>query len=582
MNLTVSPRSFRASLLERFENSGILKTPPRHSPQQQQEKEKEEGTQRKGRKGENVVIENSSLLGRFFDPVDIDASRSTNTTETKRIKRMTGSNREENGLMNSNSRSLIINFIDECVANNVPESLIVEHVLFMIDAMQEQISMTEAMHARFQYDRLREYELSELTNMIERQQVYYDQKQQEQETLHTRDIEREMMKEGIRRNQTPLFTHTLEDRETLLGDIPSQRNKIHAGLSGSSSATALMTSVEPHGIRRRPVGQSSLHTNSGRSVRVAFTQTPHEESEKEVSSRSSRGITRTTFQHFMCPTDASNRKERRKYTPVSSEPQWKTRSQEGSVYSDASSSRRLSRPSQTIKKTTIAPTATTTIRRTGITTTKTRAEKTADAAWRGRQRLLDGTGISFTGSSTWSDEDEDDAPLPLNYRSNSSHLRETSQYHHPQEKKIQQQQQQQQQDQRPPLRMHQQKSTSPSRDVSTGLMHPLSSPQRVGTESEILDHGIHSAKKDETSTTWIDTQNVTSTLPLASLLSVQNPSLYPSPHLQEYIEQSERKVREVERVLASIPGNKIDFQRFGNHNMTHSPLSADVSDLSDD
>ncbi|KAH9597039.1 hypothetical protein LSM04_000922 [Trypanosoma melophagium] len=571
MSLTVSPRSFRASLLERFENSGILMTPPQHSQQQQQQQKDKPG---KNRKDEHVVIENSSLLGRFFDPVDMDTAGSANATA---IKRTTGIDTREIGLRSSNSRSFVLNFIDQCVANNVPESLIVEHVLFMIDAMQEQISMTEAMHARFQYDRLRDYEMSELTNMLERQQVYYDQKEQEGR-LQSHDVEREITKEEIRKNQTPLFTHMVKEGD-ISGDVTSQRNQMmNPSLSSS------------HG--RRNISPTSLNTTLGRGVRVAFTQTPHEQIDKETS-RTSRGITRTTFHHFMCPTDASNRKERRKYTPVPDEPQRKPRSREGSVYSGtisrhdsyqtlpvkkAATTEVLQVPA--IRKTTTAKTKSTTIE-----------AKKAAAAWRGRQRLLDKTGISFTGSSTWSDGDDDNddgTPLPVNYRSSnsSSNLREDAQRHQV-EKENQQdgkkEQQQQQQNQRPPLRIHQWKSTSPPRDVSTGLMHPsLSSPQRSGAESDVLTHEIHSTKKDETSKNWMDARNISSSLPVATLLSVRNPSFYPSPHLQAYIEQSERRVREVDRVLSSIPGNKIDFHQFRDVNMVESPLSADVSDLSDD
>ncbi|KAG8345989.1 hypothetical protein ERJ75_001522900 [Trypanosoma vivax] len=43
--------------------------------------------------------------------------------------------------------SFIIRFIDSCIANNMPEAFIVEHVLFMVYAMQEQVLLAEALHA---------------------------------------------------------------------------------------------------------------------------------------------------------------------------------------------------------------------------------------------------------------------------------------------------------------------------------------------------------------------------------------------------------------------------------------------------
>ncbi|KPI86969.1 hypothetical protein ABL78_3960 [Leptomonas seymouri] len=76
-------------------------------------------------------------------------------------------------------RSLILGFIDNCIRSGVPEDVIAEQVQFMVASMKESLALHEALHAQRHKERIREYELSALANMIERQQLQLDQQQQQ-------------------------------------------------------------------------------------------------------------------------------------------------------------------------------------------------------------------------------------------------------------------------------------------------------------------------------------------------------------------------------------------------------------------
>ncbi|KAG5478225.1 hypothetical protein CUR178_04940 [Leishmania enriettii] len=73
--------------------------------------------------------------------------------------------------------SLILSFIDSCICAGVPESVIAEQVQFMVSSMKESLTLHAALHARQHKDRIREYELSELMAMLERQQLQFAQQQ---------------------------------------------------------------------------------------------------------------------------------------------------------------------------------------------------------------------------------------------------------------------------------------------------------------------------------------------------------------------------------------------------------------------
>ncbi|CBZ27423.1 conserved hypothetical protein [Leishmania mexicana MHOM/GT/2001/U1103] len=73
------------------------------------------------------------------------------------------------------SRSLILSFIDNCICAGVPEAVIAEQVQFMVSSMKESLALHAALHARHHKDRVREYEVSELTAMLERQQLQFAQ-----------------------------------------------------------------------------------------------------------------------------------------------------------------------------------------------------------------------------------------------------------------------------------------------------------------------------------------------------------------------------------------------------------------------
>ncbi|KAG5503989.1 hypothetical protein GH5_04848 [Leishmania sp. Ghana 2012 LV757] len=73
--------------------------------------------------------------------------------------------------------SLILSFIDSCICAGVPEALIAEQVQFMVSSMKESLTLHAALHARQHKDRIREYELSELAAILERQQLQFAQQQ---------------------------------------------------------------------------------------------------------------------------------------------------------------------------------------------------------------------------------------------------------------------------------------------------------------------------------------------------------------------------------------------------------------------
>lgn len=66
--------------------------------------------------------------------------------------------------------SMVVDFIDNCVANNVPEAVIARQVRFMIDAMEEIVAMHATLQERFHTDRQREYQIGELTSALDRKE----------------------------------------------------------------------------------------------------------------------------------------------------------------------------------------------------------------------------------------------------------------------------------------------------------------------------------------------------------------------------------------------------------------------------
>ncbi|CAJ1008913.1 hypothetical protein Q4I28_004226 [Leishmania naiffi] len=80
-------------------------------------------------------------------------------------------------------RSLILSFIDNCICTGVPDAVIAEQVQFMVSSMKESLALHAALHARQHKDRIREYELNELTAVLERQQLQFAQQQQQQQQV---------------------------------------------------------------------------------------------------------------------------------------------------------------------------------------------------------------------------------------------------------------------------------------------------------------------------------------------------------------------------------------------------------------
>ncbi|RNF04925.1 hypothetical protein TraAM80_04994 [Trypanosoma rangeli] len=472
MDVTVSPWSYRAALQEQLAASNTpvaslartTKTTPPH------------GGRGYRQHGEGVVIENSSLLGNYNDLAEAVAFPQSG-----------------GGGGGGRSRSLVMDFIDECVRKGVPESVIVEHVMFMVHAMQEQINLTEALHARFHQDRLRQYEMSELTNTLERQQVYYDEQQ------HSSHRKKSQECEEANRNLVQS-----QDREE---HVPPWRQvRLNAGLVVGSSAA--------RGCR----GYHALTSNNERHAHVAFTQTPLEESsgqQRHGRGGGSGGTAAATFQRFMRPTDASNRKERRKY---------------GAVLEDLHAPPPPPLRSVRAQKLTEAA-------RQGARCRRLAIDKFAR---RGRQRLVGKLDNAADSRLTWSDDDDNNnntVPSPKHHGEGQS----------------------------PGPRLDTQqlaREVTQSDTVLSSLSPPRSETLRardgipatrlyaVDTEAEKREEEVAGDlslwKAGEFPVT-------VSALAAAPLLSVRTPSFFPSPQLQAYIEQSRRKVREVERVLASTP-----------------------------
>ncbi|KAG5503435.1 hypothetical protein JKF63_05574 [Porcisia hertigi] len=78
------------------------------------------------------------------------------------------------------NRSVILSFIDKCICAGVPEAVIAEQVQFMASSIKESLALHAALHAQKHQDRIREYELNELTAMLERQQLQFAQVQCQQ------------------------------------------------------------------------------------------------------------------------------------------------------------------------------------------------------------------------------------------------------------------------------------------------------------------------------------------------------------------------------------------------------------------
>ncbi|EKF39443.1 hypothetical protein MOQ_000325 [Trypanosoma cruzi marinkellei] len=510
MSATVSPRSYWAALREQRNAShapvtpspspptgGAAATTPRSIPPC-----REFGRQSHG---ESVVIENSSILGMFNDPFDTTASE------------LVQMNQAING--RGRSRSLVMDFIDECVLKGMPESLIVEHVMFMVHAMQEQINLTEALHARFHHDRLREYEVSELTNMLERQQVYYDQ-QQEYSNKNNNNKKRQEIEEvklnlvqgtGRKGHATPRrFAPSFVGPSSTVANV---RMKAVPTVSG--------TAVGSRAVGGRH-GESASRLSTERHLRVAFTQTPTESSEQQRHGRAvSRATVTPAFQRFMRPTDASNRKERRKYSTILAE----SHAHPLQVRSDQPQS------------------FTWTTRQHGKS--HGLAIKKEVFAQRGRQRLVGGVGTTGGSQLTWSDGDDDDTNNTLSLSKCRGEDGSPG----------------------PRIEAQQKEEEATPSDV---LISPMSIPhsETLGdgdgaTAPRVYDVNRWNEKKKKEVLVDSGRQGIEDSLltvpppsvaAAAPLLSVHNPSFFPNPQLLAYIEQSRRKVREAERVLANSPG----------------------------
>ncbi|KEG11545.1 hypothetical protein DQ04_02511040 [Trypanosoma grayi] len=535
MHGSVSPRSYRAALLEQFTANKNSSSSISYNPMTS-------SSQRRRQQCDSVVIENSSLLGKYGDLLDTTAATIT-TSAYGGLRRA------------SHPNSRVIEFIDHCVAKGVPESLIVEHVMFMVNAMQEQISMNEALHARYQYDRLRQYEMLELKKTLERQRVFYDQQPKQQQQQGPQAL--------YRHNSLENIDATRSQRRR--GHTPSGRDVWHSTSAPAVTATDSAASGVAHGgggayvrgkaepmvaavVHSRATGRSLRPPSSSeRNAQAVFTQTPRVDSEKLASSRP-RATTASTFHRFMRPTDASYRKERQKRTSVTEEEEQHQQQQ-----------KQKQRP----KHQQLLPTDA--ARR---SQTRGPVSNKDAAAWRGRQRLLGETGISVVESSTWSD---DDSPLPRirHWRSPGS-----TEDAGPQQRREEQQEEEEEEERVTTVVVKTAGSSQP--------FSPLPTEKTPSNDATAVT-AVYPVEKVETMTAWQSgAQYKAAGVASAPVMSVQAPSYVPSPQLQAYIEQSQRKVREAERLLSNTPGRTGSSIQRVRRSATRSPLSDVLSELSDE
>ncbi|RNF11007.1 uncharacterized protein Tco025E_06691 [Trypanosoma conorhini] len=504
MHATVAPGSYWAALQKQLAASNPPATRPATAATTSSSPSR--GARGHPQHGKGVVIENSSLLGGLNDPDEAMAFRQSSAAAAAAVA-AAGELVQVSPACNGSgrTRSLVVDFIDECVRRGVSESVIVEHVMFMVHAMQEEINLTEALHARFHQDRLRQYEMLELSKTLERQRVYHDEQQQQQQQQQ-QGSNRKKPHEPAKENKDLVQS---QERE---GNAPPWRQ------ARWNAAPVVGGRV---GGRR---GRQALPSSNESRARVAFTQTPLDGTEPQRQERGGNwGTAAATFQRFMRPTDASNRKERRKYRAVSEELH--------------------------------APPPPPRVMRAQKFTTPTlpgarcrRLPLGKDAfARRGRQRLVGKPGSAGDSHLTWSDDDDDGddedgntLPLPKypgEGRSPNPRAEDAPQL---------------------------EGEATPSDTVLSSLSPPRSETLRAGdgvpaTGLDVVDKGPEKRQTDLVGDLgrWaagsFPATATVSASAAAPPLSACTPSFFPSPQLQAYIEQSRRKVREVERVLASTP-----------------------------
>ncbi|CBH17515.1 hypothetical protein, conserved [Trypanosoma brucei gambiense DAL972] len=175
--------------------------------------------------------------------------------------------------------SFIVDFIDQCVANGVPESFIVDHVLFMTNAMRDQINLTETLGVQ---------------RRSAGQGVFRQRQKLDEADKAARAVSIPRVEKGVQRNGSSSLSLVEQStaRPTPIKDKSpaSHRNKSCTGKSV---------------IRRKRIENT-------RPTKTIFTQTPQPMCVKD-SFRGSKEGGRMVFHGFMRPTDASNRKETLKY-----------------------------------------------------------------------------------------------------------------------------------------------------------------------------------------------------------------------------------------------------------------------------
>nr|CCC95176.1 unnamed protein product [Trypanosoma congolense IL3000] len=241
----------------------------------------------------------------------IRAHMNSRANERRRNRRMLhdGScfNAEGSG---NGPHSFLVDFIDQCIHNKIPETFIVEYVSLIVNAMQEEIKLSNEIHNR-QKDgqRLEKTEtIINGKNNIHLCTHHVSKHTPSSKTDHTKQHEKPTEEDA-----------KVENDKTLNGANSNPKN-------GGSARCNPHTSQDVNAAREQnmsaktgreggnlgKIGSATKRVLSQRNSREVSTQTAQPMPLK-TTPRGSLGAGPTGFRSFMRPTDASNRKERLKY-----------------------------------------------------------------------------------------------------------------------------------------------------------------------------------------------------------------------------------------------------------------------------
>lgn len=183
----LNPRAYRAALLEQLTSAAAAPPPPLEShkdavPSVKHDKEGSDARSSFDKHGQPSRLWLPRAPAPCCDSTDTTSfmARDACVVEDSVVRQGHLSAGKAQLVGQESNRSLILSFIDNCLRSGVPEEIIAEQVQFMVASMHESLAMHAAMHAQRQKERVREYELGALTNMVERQQLQLTQQQQQE------------------------------------------------------------------------------------------------------------------------------------------------------------------------------------------------------------------------------------------------------------------------------------------------------------------------------------------------------------------------------------------------------------------